>query len=212
MYKRNYLVGKTFGTLTVISEAGRAKDRHIQYECVCECGNHKVISGNELLRGHTRSCGCKERITHGGAAHGKERLYNIWCGMRKRCGGKYYENTIVCAEWNDYARFREWAYENGYDENAAKWKCTIDRIDVNGDYEPGNCRFVDESVQMFNRHKMKSKLGVRGVYYRDSDGKYYAMITKNKKQKYLGTFDTIEDAVTARKAAELKYYGMTLEA
>lgn len=124
---------------------------------------------------------------------------------------KGYENVSVCSEWRNYATFKAWAYANGYDENAPQWKCTIDRIDVTGDYEPDNCRWVDESMQMFNRRKPKSKLGIRGVYFREREKKYYAMITKNYKQIYLGAFENVDDAVAARKAAEMKYYGIVLE-
>ena len=124
---------------------------------------------------------------------------------------KGYENVSVCSEWRNYATFKAWAYANGYDENAPQWKCTIDRIDVTGDYGPDNCRWVDESMQMFNRRKPKSKLGIRGVYFREREKKYYAMITKNYKQIYLGAFENVDDAVAARKAAEMKYYGIVLE-
>jgi len=161
VYKRNNLVGKRFGLVAVLKEAGRTKDRHIQYECVCDCGNHKVISGKELLNGHTHSCGCKQRTTHGGRRiKATERLYKVWMGMRNRCrqqSGKNYKyyagrGIRVCEEWNDYSKFREWAYANGYDENAPYMQCTIDRIDVDGNYEPSNCRWVSMKEQSMNKH------------------------------------------------------------
>lgn len=203
------MIGKRFGELTVVEECGRAKDRHILYKCVCTCGKTTVLPGSRLRDGRARSCGCLQRIKHGGA---HDRLYTIWRSMLSRCHKmKGYENVSVCDEWKDYRAFKAWAYVNGYDENAPQWQCTIDRIDVTGNYEPNNCRWVNESVQMFNRRKAKSRLGIRGVYQTKSK-KYAAMITKNRKQFYLGVFDTIEDAISARKEAEIKYYGMTLEA
>ena len=202
------MIGKVYSHLTVIEEDGRSKDRRVLYKCLCSCGNTTIVPGCRLREGKIKSCGCRQGMTHGGA---HDRLYDIWGSMRSRCHKtKGYENISVCNEWQDYSVFKEWAYANGYDENAPQWKCTIDRIDVNGNYEPNNCRWVDESVQMFNRRKAKSKLGVRGVYQRDN--KYYAMISKNRKQIYLGCFERIEDAIAARKAGEMKYYGMTLEA
>ena len=208
MIKRNYLVGKRFGILTVLSEAGRAKDRHILYECVCECGNHKIVSGNDLLSSHTRSCGCRKGMKHGGS---HDRLYKIWMSMHNRCKRtKGYEKVSICKEWHEYEPFKAWAYANGYDESAPKWQCTIDRINVDGNYAPDNCRWVNQSVQMFNRRKMHSKLGLRGVYKTKND-KYYAAITKNRKQIYLGQYDRIEDAVESRKHAELRYFGIVLE-
>ena len=58
--------------------------------------------------------------------------------------------------WQDFENFREWAISNGYDENAPKWKCTLDRVDVNGDYKPTNCRWVDMKVQ--GRNKRNNRL------------------------------------------------------
>ena len=220
MCKRNCLVGKRFGWLTVIAEAGRSKDRHIRYECVCECGARKVVSGNCLISGKSRSCGCKKNTKHGASRlQNRERLYDVWCAMRRRCKGvnsQDYHNyggrgIKICDEWDEYDNFRKWAYENGYKDDAPKGECTIDRIDVDGDYTPDNCRWVDASMQMFNKRRQKSKLGIRGVYFRDRENKFCAMIVKNRKHIYLGSYERIEDAVTARKDAEMKYYGMVLD-
>ena len=93
----------------------------------------------------------------------KERLYNVYLGMRHRCYDPKIKNyrlyggrgIKICDEWlNDYSVFREWAYANGYDENAPRGKCTIDRIDNNGDYTPQNCRWVDMKTQRKNQQLM----------------------------------------------------------
>ena len=90
-----------------------------------------------------------------------ERIYTIYNAMMSRCynpnvphyfryGGR---GISVCDEWrNNYYSFREWAYESGYDENAPRGKCTIDRIDDDGNYCPENCRWVDMKVQNNNQH------------------------------------------------------------
>ena len=84
------------------------------------------------------------------------KIYNVWKGMRRRCylksdsrysryGGR---GIKVCAEWNsDFTKFYEWAIKNGYRENAG---LSIDRVDVDGNYEPSNCRWVDNKTQMNN--------------------------------------------------------------
>lgn len=92
--------------------------------------------------------------------HGKERLYGVWAAMKSRCYNPnnksfrdYGERGIkVCNEWkNSYEEFRKFALNNGYDPKAPKGQCTIERIDVNGDYEPSNCTFVTRLQQGRNK-------------------------------------------------------------
>lgn len=163
------LTGKRFGRLTVLAKSERQRNKRILWVCRCDCGKVVEVAGRDLSCGDTKSCGClkieaashraKERVIHGGT---DDRLFGVWTGMKRRCrpyGNP--ENTIhnysdrgikVCPEWEaDYSAFRKWAYANGYDETAPKWKCTLDRIDPDGNYEPSNCRFVDMKVQQNNR-------------------------------------------------------------
>lgn len=94
----------------------------------------------------------KRFATHGGS---KTRLYRVWRGMKTRCynanSKKYHHyggrGIIICDEWlTSFAKFREWALTNGYTD-----KLSIDRIDVNGNYEPSNCRWADDLTQRHNR-------------------------------------------------------------
>lgn len=163
------LTGQKFGRLTAkYLVYGRRNGVSVRYwVCQCECGNEVVVGQGNLISGNTSSCGCyrKELLheistKHGGArVNKKDRLYAVWSKMRDRCNNpnnQRYElyggrGITVCDEWNDYSKFREWAYENGYDENAKRDECMIDRIDNYAGYSPSNCRWVDISIQATNK-------------------------------------------------------------
>ena len=101
-----------------------------------------------------------------GYKHGlsRTRLYKVFRDMKTRCYNKNspdYKNyggrgISICSEWlNDYSSFKSWAEKNGYNEKAPKMQCTIDRINVNGNYEPANCRWVSIAIQNKNRRNNK---------------------------------------------------------
>lgn len=146
------------------------------------------------------------------------RLYRMWANMKARCNNpnstsyKYYgaKGIGICIEWNDFEPFAKWATENGYDESAKRGKTTLDRIDAKGDYCPENCRIVDSTIQSFNRDMKRGKYPARGVRPVHS-GHYQVFIGKNYKKIYLGTFMTLDDALLARRDAEMKYYGTVLD-
>jgi len=91
---------------------------------------------------------------------------------------------------------------NGYKDGL-----TIERNNVNGNYEPDNCRWITSQEQMFNTRIPKdNKSGHKGVIFKPDSNKYYAFVVINRRQKSLGYFDTYDEAVTAREAGERKYY------
>ena len=162
------LIGKKFGKLLVISKADYKKNNKIVYVCQCDCGNKAFVKACNLTRTTrpTRSCGCihKELNKTRGIKHNMRynRIYGVWCTMNQRCsnpnykGYKYYggRGIKVCDEWKHNPQsFFEWAFDNGYNEHAKTGDCTIDRINVNGDYEPDNCRWVNMKIQASNKRK-----------------------------------------------------------
>ena len=158
-YNFKDLTGQKFGRLTVIERAENDKNGSTRWLCRCECGNEKIIEGGHLRSHKIKSCGClltdvliKRNYTHGMT---NTRLFHIWQGIKNRCYNKNFEHykhygergITTCKEWkNDFVKFYDWSMNNGYNDTL-----TIDRIDVNGDYEPSNCRWVKQAEQSRNR-------------------------------------------------------------
>lgn len=149
--------GQMFGRWSVI-RFSHLKPPHRYFVCRCECGTEKVVQGNSLTSGTTRSCGClrrersrENRLTHGMSSHP---MYLGWEAMKRRCASntpatkKIYKDRgiVVCERWKD-------SFEAFRDDMGPKWApgLTLDRIDNEKGYEPSNCRWATASMQARNK-------------------------------------------------------------
>lgn len=168
MGKKIDITGQRFGRLVAIKQDGFYKGR-AYWLFRCDCGNEKVIPSKDVRNGKVSSCGClrKELLSKRETTHGlsKTRIYRIWKGIKRRCSKdtvKHWEDyggrgISMCDEWKeDFMSFYKWSMNNGYKECLS-----IDRIDVNGNYEPSNCRWATQKQQSRN------KRGTIRVLYRD---------------------------------------------
>ena len=189
------LTGQRFGRLTVIRMVGRK--RVALWECRCDCGNITNVWQSTLSQGRTVSCGCyhRERVTKYGES--RTRLYSIWYNMLRRCEnpkdyhyGDYGGRGIkVCAEWHDFMAFKEWAMANGYRDDL-----TIERNDVNGNYEPSNCSWIPLKEQPKNR-RSTVYLSYQGKQYTLSDLARQAGMSRQTLHNRLKSGWSVEDAV-----------------
>lgn len=168
--------GDVFGRLTVIGgpiikDCGLSRSRdgrrqyvrkRTQFTCQCKCGDIRDFDAYRLLNGDVRSCGClKKDFYKSTRQHKTEKgdwntpLYQVWQSMIRRCYNPkapnrkyYYDRGIeVCQLWReDFSAFKKWANDNGY-----KKGLQIDRIDVDGNYEPLNCRWITPKANAHNR-------------------------------------------------------------
>ncbi len=154
------LVGQKFGYLTVVSKAEGTKHGGTLWNCRCICGGRAIYGRWALKGGEAKTCGCslrgelKLQKTHGKCGTPE---YSVWCDMKQRCNNpnnawyhRYGGRGIsVCKPWND--SFENFFADIGERPNG---KLSIDRINNNGDYEPGNCKWSTAKEQTLNREPL----------------------------------------------------------
>ncbi len=156
------LAEQTFGRLTVKEPSGKDKWGSYYWLCICSCGKTCRTTSGNLRSGNAESCGClnRERMATQNKSHGlcHKQTYQVWLRMKARCYGelhpkrhRYQDRGItVCDEWkNDFAKFYQYMGDRPSKIHS------IDRINNDGNYEPGNCRWATPKQQANNRSNSK---------------------------------------------------------
>ncbi len=165
--QRRDLTGERFGRLTVAGPGGLGSNRAFIWHCICDCGNECDVRTGNLRSGSTQSCGCLQKdrtverhFKHGAKSLDKPELAVTWMGMRQRClnpnstnhhlyGGR---GIMICDRWlhgeGDRSGLECFISDMGPKPSAAH---SVDRIDVDGNYEPSNCRWATSSEQNLNK-------------------------------------------------------------
>lgn len=145
------MANSTFGRWFVLRKTGNTRAGAALWLARCECGTEREVIGSHLRSGKSVSCGCFRReisirrlFKHGECG---SRLYNRWREMRSRCNDRSNEHygakgIRVAPEWEDFANFASWASREGYNEDLI-----LERHDINGDFEPGNCKWASKESQ-----------------------------------------------------------------
>lgn len=206
------LIGKKFGRLTVIGEnPERTSGRNIRWDCICECGTTTTVSGGNLMKGSTSSCGCS--ITKHNMR--STAIYQTFVDMKSRCTNpkhKRFKNyggrgISVCARWAEsmpkgFLNFLEDmlpTYEEGLE---------LDRKDNDSGYHKDNCRWVTRSQNNFNRGgKLNSSSKYKGVFWCNRTNRWISSITLHGKTKQLGAFIEEVSAANAYNIAAKSLFG-----
>ena len=215
------LVGKRYTKLVVTEYAGYTVGStgtiyHL-WKCKCDCGNEIVAKGVMLNSKHKMSCGClSHKPKHAAYKHHltDTPLYNVWKSMKGRCytksnnSYKHYgaRGITVCDEWrNDFMSFYNWAIAQGYTEENRR-NCTIDRIDVNGNYCPENCRLATYYEQANNKvNTRRYEMNGEMITCREAEAKYGVPYNRIR-----GRIDRWHDMKTAINYKKENKYPITI--
>ena len=211
MTKVQNLVGQKFGLLTVIeldhpvqkiNEKGQKDGILYYYKCLCECGQEKIVNGFYLLGNRVKSCGClKHKGTHFTHGLGKPDTFSHWVNMKTRCLNKNnvkYKNyggrgITICDEWLSFENFHYWTINNGFNKDL-----TLERIDVNGNYEPSNCTWITMEQQAKNKRNSKI-ITYNGLTMNVAEWSKYLGLGRETVRERLKNGWSIKDALSPKK-------------
>lgn len=195
------ITGQRFNRLIAIKNVKNPKATGALWEFICDCGKSKIMKGQPVRLGLVKSCGClnneikRDRfLIHGESEHP---LYKIWNGMMHRCYAKNsrdYQSyggrgITVCKSW------QESPSNIHKDMGDRPYKASIDRIDVNGNYEPSNCRWATPMIQGGNkRNNVIYEVFGEKLHFAEICRKYNIKESTLSNRIKLGM--TIENAIT----------------
>lgn len=150
------LTNQRFGKLVAVKRDGQDEGKMYFWLCTCDCGNYARVKLSNLTQGNTKSCGCAQYETKFGYKMTEHPLFHTWHGMHARCTNENHEKypdyggrgIIVCARWRNFDLF---VTDIGPKPTPLH---TLDRIDVNGFYEPDNVRWATPEVQQKNKRNL----------------------------------------------------------
>jgi hypothetical protein len=194
------LIGQKFGRLTVLEYAGDRK-----WNCVCGCGEKSRVQTGHLRNGDTKSCGCLHREltrkrlkgTAFGRTHGMTgtATHGTWKAMVSRCTNKSHKNyshyggrgITICEHWRKFENFLA-------DMGEKPKGLTLERIDNDGNYEPGNCRWATQAEQSRN-HSRNHNITLFGITLCLSDWAKWCGVNKSTVYARLSRGKTYEEAL-----------------
>lgn len=194
MKPSKYFVGDRIGHLTLIERIPPSKKGvHTKWRCKCDCGSEIVVDYSNLSK--QRQCKLCANKTHGMS---DTPMYEAWSHMKRRCfcetDQSYHDygarGITVCDEWLSFEPFMEWSLNNGYSPGLS-----LDRIDNDGNYEPGNCRWADRKTQQNNRRN-SIYISVNGVTLPCAEWARLTGIPKNTLRGRIKTGWNAEKAVS----------------
>lgn len=202
------LVGQRFERWTVLSRVERTKNRATRYLCRCDCGTERLVFASNLQRGLTKSCGCLNlevlsvrSTTHGQSRTGKRtKAYSTWTSMKTRCSNpnnRDYPNyggrgIRVCPQWE--SSFEAFLSDIGEPPGP---EYSLDRIDPEGNYEPGNVRWANSKEQRYNQRVPVKTITFEGMTKTVGEWAEYLGIKRVTLAYRLRNGWSIPDALTA---------------